>query len=183
MLQDPVAMGDVLLAADSFRRADAFDHEGFAVPGLYAIRVADVAALPDPFRAFAARADGLLYVGKATRSLRKRLVEEELRAKRHATFFRGIGAVLGYRPVPGSLVGKVNRNNFVFASRDRLAIATWLDRYAEASAFAVPGDLAEIERDLIRRFTPLLNLDHNPAALAELVAVRQTCREIALGDS
>ena len=87
--------------------------------------------------------------------------------------------MLGYRPVPGSLVGKANQNNFTFAARDRLAIRNWLGQHAEASAVAVPGDLAEAERDLIRRHTPLLNLDHNPRALRELVDARGVCRDIA----
>lgn len=179
MPQDQYELGTMLLADASFHRVDALDDETLAGSGLYAIRVVDVSNLPAPFSVLAERVDGLLYIGKAAGSLRERLVEQELQAIGHGTFFRSIGAVLGYRPVPGSLVGKSNQNNFTFAARDRLGIRNWLGHHAEASAVAVSCDLAEAERDLIRRHTPLLNLDHNPRALRELVDARETCRDIA----
>ena len=47
----------------------------------------------------------LIYLGKAGNNLRKRLGEKELCHKRSATFFRSLGAVLGYRPPTGSLTG------------------------------------------------------------------------------
>src|SRR4051812_3142479 len=92
-------------------------------PGLYAIHVADPDTIPEPWRA-KLRVSGqrLLYVGQASGSLRGRLIDEELRHKRAATFFRGLGAMLGYRPTPGSLIGKANQNNYRFSRTDTAEI-------------------------------------------------------------
>ncbi len=181
MASDSVAVGGLLLSAGSFCAPDALDADVLTGPGLYAIRLNDVAALPAPFFALANRVDRILYVGKATVSLRERFLEQELRAKGHGTFFRSIGAVLGYRPVPGSLVGKANQHNFVFAPSDRLAIRNWLTQNVVANAIAVDHDLGRLEIDVIRHYTPLLNLDHNPAALQELIDARRACLSVARG--
>ena len=54
----------------------------------------------------------IIYLGIATTSLKKRLMEQELRHLKPATFFRSLGAVLGYRPEPGSLKYKKNKCYF-----------------------------------------------------------------------
>ena len=81
--------------------------------GLYAIRTRDLAALPDPYRAIAEeRCSDLIYLGEATgQTLRRRFFRNELRGHGHGTFFRSLGAVLGYRPPAGSLLGKANQRN------------------------------------------------------------------------
>jgi hypothetical protein len=58
------------------------------------------------------RNSNLLYIGIASKSLYERLYEQELQHLNPATFFRSIGAVLGYRPEEGSLSDKKNKNNY-----------------------------------------------------------------------
>lgn len=179
MPSDSFAVGGLLLSAGSFCEPGALDADVLTGPGLYAISVTHASALPAPFSTLADRVERLLYVGKATVSLRERLLDQELRAKGHGTFFRSVGAVLGYRPVPGSLVGKANQHNFVFVPTDRLAIRNWLSQNVVASAIAIDRDLDSLEIDLIRQYTPLLNLDHNPAPVQELVDARKACLSVA----
>src|SRR5205814_7359543 len=82
-------------------------------PGLYAIFIDDAKSLPEPFCSMLIRrGTRLLYMGRARKSLSVRLIDQELRHKRAATFFRGIGAILGLRPQRGSLRGKANQNNY-----------------------------------------------------------------------
>src|SRR5689334_19554692 len=79
-------------------------------PGLYAIFVDHPSSLPEPFASqLTTRNSRLLYVGRARDSLLVRLISQELRHKRAATFFRGMGAILGFRPQAGSLRGKANQ--------------------------------------------------------------------------
>jgi hypothetical protein len=73
--------------------------------GYYAIFIDNAAALPSPFRELLVqRATRLIYIGIANRSPHERLVEQDLRHREPSTFFRGMGAILGYRSVAGSLV-------------------------------------------------------------------------------
>ena len=98
--------------------------------GLYSIRVDKIEALPEEFRTeLKKRDDTLLYIWKATRSIRERLWEEELHAQRPATFFRSIGAVLGYFPPIGSLLGKRNQHNYKFSPEDREKIIQWIETH------------------------------------------------------
>lgn len=154
-----------------------------AAPGLYAIFVESAASLPAPFSSILAeRKTTLIYIGKAGDSLRRRLCEEELRHKRRATFFRSLGAVLGYRPVPGSLAGRKNGKNYTFSPADTTAISAWIDAHLAVRWVALPKAEAEAyERRLIPQLRPLLNLKDNPARLPELEALREECRRIAAG--
>ncbi len=149
-------------------------------PGLYAIKVDEIEALPEPFRTKAKRRnDRLIYVGKAETSLRQRLVRQELRAKGHGTFFRSIGAVLGYQPVPGSLVERTNKHNYTFSWDDKEAIVDWINRHLQVSWVPLESGFDAIERRLIRDLGPLLNLSGNPRALPELTELRQACVRVA----
>lgn len=47
-----------------------------------------------------------------------RLFEHALRHQNPSTFFRAIGAILGCRPVPGSLAGIKNQKNYKFSTND-----------------------------------------------------------------
>lgn len=148
-------------------------------PGVYAIRVIEFGVLPEPFRAYAEeRNDQLIYVGEAKGSLRTRL-GQELWAKGHGTFFRSIGAVIGHRPLPGSLAGKVNKSNCTFAPEDEAAIVRWINRNLEVSWLVLDGAVHDTEVRLIQEFGPLLNLSGNPRKLPELSTVREECRRIA----
>ncbi|QPE05511.1 hypothetical protein IT882_05705 [Microbacterium schleiferi] len=171
-----------LLEDGSFRPAGEIDA---IVPndfGVYAIRLRVGSSLPEPFPThLASRRSRLIYIGKAT-SLLKRMLRNELRGRGHGTFFRSIGAVLGYRPVAGSLVGKANQYNFSFVAEDRARIVAWIDENLEVSWAVFPEpDVREAEKALILKHTPLLNLDGNPLALAELDALRIERRTTAAG--
>lgn len=173
-----------LLDDGSFRSAGEV---GPLVPnefGVYAIRLRAGATLAEPF--FSVR-DGrdtrLIYIGQAEKqTLRKRLLGNELRARGNGTFFRSIGAVLGYRPPFGSLAGRARMQNYRFAATDRNAIVNWIDMNLEVSWAVLPqSEVHEAEVALIREHTPLLNLQHNPRALPELALLRAECRDIAAG--
>lgn len=150
--------------------------------GLYAIWIKDGASLPEPTVAAALtdRLDGLLYVGKASRSLLKRAIQQDLRHRQASTFFRTLGAVLGFRPEPGSLRGKKNQDNYRFSRHDTASIIGWIDGNLEASWATVPCEsLDQAERSAIRSATPPLNTSHNPAGLPILRILRAECRAIA----
>lgn len=77
--------------------------------GYYSIWITNTKKLPTVFHnELVRRKTNLLYIGIASGSLLKRLYLQELQHRNPATFFRSIGAVLGYRPEPGSLAGKKN---------------------------------------------------------------------------
>jgi hypothetical protein len=152
-------------------------------PGLYAIFVDSAASLPPPFGALLAGRDTtVIYLGKAGDSLQKRLCKEELRHRRKATFFRSLGAVLGYHPPPGSLIGQKNQRNYSFSPADTAAIIAWIDAHLAVRWVALPkAETEAYERLLIPQLRPLLNIKDNPARLPELLALRVECRRIAVG--
>ena len=149
-------------------------------PGYYAIFIDDPYALPVPFQnLLVQRRTKVIYIGIATRSLYKRLVEQDLLHQHPSTFFRGLGAILGYRPPIGSLVGKANRNNYRFNVIDTAAIRTWIREHMSVSWAEANPALEEFERLLIRKYSPIINTHDNPAPLPELADLRQECRIIA----
>jgi hypothetical protein len=154
-------------------------------PGIYAIFVDAPGSMPAPFSSeLQRRGTDLIYIGKADTSLRQRAYEEELRHRRAATFFRTLGAVLGHLPDHGSLVGKANQNNYRFSKQATDQIIAWIDSHITAAAVTMPvADIVRIEPLLIAHATPLLNIQGNPSALAELKAVRDHCRAIARGEA
>ncbi|WP_443413412.1 GIY-YIG nuclease family protein [Arthrobacter rhombi] len=165
-----------LLAEVNRRPAGTVEEFVPDLPGLYAIRIAEIGALPEPYRAYATRRnDRLVYVGKATASLRQRLVRQELRAKGHCTFFRSIGAMLGYQPVSGSPVESANKRNYTFSRDDNMAIVAWINTHLQVPWIPLVSGLDFIEWRLIRGLGPLLNLSGNPRALRELTELRQAC--------
>ena len=164
----------------SFQHAGAIDQIVPSAAGVYAIQLQIDSALPEPFASFLnARATRVIYIGKAT-SLNSRMLGNELRGLGHGTFFRSIGAVLGYMPKAGSLADKVNMKNFSFEQHDRDAIIEWINTNLEVAWKTMPAaDIPALESALILEHTPLLNLHGNPRALVELKNLRSECREIA----
>ncbi|MCM1531722.1 MAG: hypothetical protein NC048_04185 [Bacteroides sp.] len=150
------------------------------VPGLYAIRVKNPDKLPKEFRnELKNRNDNLLYIGQASQSLRKRLWEEELHARRHATFFRTIGAVLGYLPPKGSLKGKKNQNNYRFSADDNAKIIKWIEENLMINFMECRDNITPMEKELIKVYTPLMNIQDNPTPFGLLQELRNKCRETA----
>ena len=153
-----------------------------SVPGYYSIWIDAADELPAPFRdRLIAESTTLIYVGIATQSLRKRLVDQDLHGKSHSSFFRSIGAVLGYRPDPGSLIGKANQDNYKFSKSNRAAIVSWISSHLMLRIVPDLGANKSTETLAIRELRPLLNIKDNPRPMFELLALRELCKGIARG--
>jgi len=152
----------------------------FSIPdvsGLYCIKLKKGTSLPDKYGKV--REDGIIYIGKGD-SLRGRLWEEELNHRRPATFFRSIGAVLGYLPPKGSLIGKSNQNNYRFSPEDTESIKEWMRKSLLVNWVAMETDkIAMTEKSLIMQYQPLMNTTNNPFPSRELAAARKRCRDYA----
>lgn len=147
--------------------------------GYYAIWLTKGSLLPQPFMdELQKRNTQLLYIGLASKSLLKRLLHQELQHKNPATFFRSIGAVLGFRPAKGSLAGKRNQNNYKFTKNDTDYITKWIDKNLEVSF--VECDLIDcLEESLIAKYSPILNWTHSKDKFEPLRKCKDECRLIA----
>jgi hypothetical protein len=164
----------------NFRSARSIDGLVPNDSGIYCIRVSDIAKLPKPFNdLLGERQHNVFYIGIATDSLLTRFLNQELRAKGHGTFFRSIGALLGFRPQKGSLSGKVNKRNCKFVKEDQEKIINWINETLTVNWITVKGNLETIETELIAKYTPLINLSKNPARLQLLSDLRKECIDIA----
>jgi len=146
--------------------------------GLYILRLKEKSILPQPFQLISSeREHQIIYVGKSEEQTLRGRLGQELYAKGHGTFFRSIGAVLGYLPESGSLYGKSNQNNYKFRKEDAAEIILWIENNLEIAAFKIQN--FEIEKHLICKLKPLLNDSHNPLALRELRMAQDKCRTTA----
>ena len=149
-------------------------------PGLYAIRIKNPAVLPREFsNELTRRNETLLYVGIASKSLQERLWGQELHHEKAATFFRSIGAVLGFVPPKGSLKGKSNQNNYRFSPSDTTRIIEWIEENLLVNFIESEGDIDTIEESIIKENKPIINIKKNPQPFAPLESLREHCREIA----
>ena len=149
-----------------------------AAPGIYCIKLRKGVPLPAKFGKV--REDGIIYIGQASKSLKERLWEEELNHKSPATFFRSVGAILGYMPPKGSLVGKRNPRNYKFNEKDTESICKWMRQSLLVNFIAMePAMIDDTEIALIKKYCPLANLKHNPVRNDELRAARKRCKEYA----
>lgn len=172
----------MLMLEKNFKSAADIDDKVPNTPGLYCIRISDIYQLPEPFSTFLeTRKHNILYIGIATTSLSKRFLGQELRAKGHGTFFRGIGAMIGFLPQKDSLKNYINKNNYRYSPKDEQAIIKWINSNLLVNWVEFSGNYDETETLLIRQYLPLLNADKNPAKLPELLALRRECRNIANG--
>lgn len=145
--------------------------------GLYCIKLRKGVPLPAKYGKI--REDGIIYIGKAD-VLHERLWKEELNHQRPATFFRGIGAILGFLPPKGSLVGKANQNNYKFSPEDTEAIRKWMRQSLLVNWVPLePTKIPDTEKALIIKYQPMMNTAHNPNKNNELAAARKRCREYA----
>lgn len=148
------------------------------VPGLYCIKLRKGVRLPAKYGK--AREDGVIYIGQASTSLYQRFWRQELNHHGAATFFRSIGAMLGYLPPKGSLLGKKNQNNFKFSPEDTEAIRKWMRESLTVNFIAFSTEtMDDVEKKLIDKYRPLVNYTHNPDYSRELEAVKDKCREYA----
>ncbi|WP_304016506.1 GIY-YIG nuclease family protein [Nonlabens dokdonensis] len=151
-------------------------------PGLYCVRIKNSNALPSTFQnLLKERKHNIIYIGLASKSLQKRFLNQELRAKGHGTFFRSLGAVLGYQPEFGSLRDKKNKNNYKFSKQDEVEIINWINEHLLINWVTVSENLNEIENELIKENLPLLNIAGNPGAVDEVRFLRDRCKMVARG--
>lgn len=172
----------VLMNEKNFKQASTIDNLVPDQPGLYCIRIIDRKSVNIPFsNTLKERSHNIMYIGIASQSLRKRFLGQELRAKGHGTFFRSIGAMLGYTPPKGSLADKKNQNNYKFSLNDETSIISWINKNLLVNWVTIEQDLNGIENRLIKEHLPLLNIAGNPGALQELTDLRNECKRIARG--
>lgn len=172
---------DALMNPDNFKRVcDLNINDIPSSPGLYAIRIDKQNALPKEFEdALNERNHNILYIGITTSSLRKRLWEQELHLKNPATFFRSIGAILGYTPEPGSL--KEDSKNYKFSYNDCKKIELWMGEHLLVNFIEQYNNLEKTETDLIEKYKPIINIAKNPYKLDVLQQLRKRCVEIGRG--
>ena len=96
-----------------------------------------------------------------------------------ASFFRSLGAVLGFRPPVGSLWGKTNQCNYRFSPSDTATVIEWINEHLSVQWLCRSTTLANMEREAIHRYRPLLNIAHNPAPSPELEKLRAVCVALA----
>jgi hypothetical protein len=148
--------------------------------GFYCIKLKEGSKFSDRYQnQLDTRNHRIIYIGKAEgQTLRKRLLGQELKAQGHGTFFRSIGAVLGYTPEKGSLNTYLNKKNYKFSAKDEFEIIDWINENLEVNWAAYSGDFM-VEKAFIIKYSPLLNDSHNPKKLQELKFDKANCRSIA----
>lgn len=172
---------DALMNPDNFKRVSDLNFNDIpSSPGLYAIKIDNPNALPKEFEdVLKERNHNLLYIGITTDTLRNRLWEQELHSKKPATFFRSIGAILGYTPEPGSLKGK--SNNYKFSNNDCKKIEHWMEEHLLVNFIEQHNNLEETETVMIEKYIPIINIAKNPHKLVILQQLRKRCVEIGKG--
>ena len=147
--------------------------------GVYAFRLLDENSLPEPFNQFiSSKENKFFYIGQASKSILERMYHQELNGKKHGTFFRSLGAVLGFLPPKGSLVNRDTRN-YKFSKEDSEKIIKWIRENLEIAYFLCSENIDNIESELILKYKPLLNIKGNPDAVPELSELRSNCVEYA----
>lgn len=170
----------ILMNKKNFKSPGSIDNLVPHNAGLYCICISDINKLPKPFNTYLAdRQHNIIYIGVATESLNRRFLNQELRSNGHGTFFRSIGAVLGYRPPKGSLTNKSNKRNYKFSPTDEQKIINWINDNLKVSWVEYKGDFGGLETGLIKKYRPLINLAKNPSALQLLFELRKECVQIA----
>lgn len=170
----------VLMNEKNFKSASNIDDLIPDEPGLYCIRIIDNQLLQSPFnKILTERNHNIIYIGIASKSLKKRFFHQELRAKGHGTFFRSIGAILGFTPEPGSLKDKKNQNNYTFSPLNEQKIINWINKNLVVNWVNLNQNFNSIETVLIQKHLPLINIAGNPGASKELSELRDNCKRIA----
>jgi hypothetical protein len=170
-----------LMDVKNFRKAASIDSFiPIKCSGLYCIRISNISKLPNPFNTLLQdRGHNILYMGIATNCLNKRFLNQELRANGHGTFFRSLGAVLGYKPQRGSLITKSNKHNYKFSKEDCNMVINWINENLIVNWVKYSGNFESIETALIEKYQPLLNIAKNPSRLQLLSELRADCVRIA----
>lgn len=142
--------------------------------GLYCIRLASGKHLPERYAPYL-KEHRIIYIGQASTSLYERFWKQELNAEGHGTFFRSLGAMLGYLPPQGSLAGKETRN-YKFSRDDEQLIKRWMEDNLVVNCISLQKEQLDAEEQkYITTYRPLLNIAHNPDALQILSDDREKC--------
>ena len=170
-----------LMLEQNFRQISTLTENDIPqAPGLYVIRIKDTNELPIDFtKILQNRKHNILYIGIASTSLRQRFWNQELHAKGHGTFFRSLGAMLGYLPERGSLNNYRNKNNYTFLECDKNKIIQWIGKNLYVNFVVLSNNLDKIETDLIEANLPLININKNPQRCQLLIQLRNRCKAIA----
>lgn len=169
-----------LLNEKVFKGAGTIDNDVPHCCGLYCIRIINKSKLPSPFnKILEDREHNIIYIGIASTSLKSRFLNQELRANGHGTFFRSVGAMLGYKPLKGSLINKANKRNFKFSPNDEKKIIEWINKNLVVNWIEINENFETIETYLVKKYRPLLNIAKNPSAIIELKELRASCVKIA----
>ena len=146
-------------------------------PGIYCIKLKETTSLPASYDHIPE--NRIIYIGISKSSLCDRLWEQELNHHKAATFFRSIGAALGYRPEKGSLFGKTT-NNYKFNDEDTNEIRKWMRDSLIVNWVKLSEDkLEKVENILIRKYRPIFNIKNNPDKNPDLENARKECLRIA----
>lgn len=147
-------------------------------PGIYCIKLKEGVSLPEPY-SHKLTMSRIIYIGISSVSLKDRLWEQELQHSSPATFFRSMGAILGYLPESGSLYG-IKTKNYKFSTTDTEKIKNWMRESLEVNFLSISASLLDnFEKRLITKYTPLVNIKDNPFKCKELENARKRCVEIA----
>ncbi len=169
-----------LFNSDNYIDANTIDEKVPSVPGIYCIRIKNKDSIPAPFNEhLKKRNHNIIYIGIATESLNTRFLNQELRARGHGTFFRSLGAILGFLPIKGSLKNHSNKRNYKFNKGNESTIINWINTNLVVNWIEFAGDFENMESYLIRKYLPLINLAKNPVALNEISELRAKCVEYA----
>jgi hypothetical protein len=179
-ISDPLEIEKLLLLPEAYRAINAIEHLVPSEPGIYCIQTINAEAFLKIFlNTFKVRCHKIVYFGITKGSLKKRLLEQELHSKGPGTFFRSIGAILGFVPPAGSLSTYSNKNNFKFSPEDINAIINWMNNNLIINWVLVDSNWRAIEKQLIVKYRPLLNIRDNPEVIEEVTMLRAKCKTIA----
>lgn len=168
-----------IFKTEIFKPLKDLDKHNLNFSGIYALRIKNISTFPLQLTNEIEYKESLIiYIGKASKNLGRRL-EEECRGKSHGTFFRGIGAILNFKPSKGSLIGKSNLNNYKYSLADSEKIINWMNENLQFDYLKAEKNIDFIEKDLIKHFQPILNTTHNPKKSKYLAMLRKECRIIA----
>lgn len=178
------ALMETLMKPKNFKAIQKVENKVPDRPGLYCMRIVNPKSL-NPFflEVLQQRNHNIIYIGLASKSLKKRFLGQELRATGHGTFFRSLGAILGYTPPKGSLMGMKNQNNYKFSPKHQEEIIDWINKNLVINWVEVDDNLNSIEKELLTTYLPLLNLAGNPRKLIEVSQLRDKCKRIARGNN
>ncbi len=175
-----VLLEKVLMNEKNFKNASDIDNLVPSNSGLYCIRIKNYKVFPEPFdRVLEERKHNIIYIGIASQNLKKRFLNQELRANGHGTFFRSIGAVLGFKPPKGSLKNRANKKNYKFSTSDESKIIEWINKNLLVNWVEFNDDFESLETNLIQKYLPLINIAKNPLSVKELSDLRAECVRIA----